>query len=256
MSNKILCEISVLAPLAEAVRNTENKTDLYSLKDLSLKASALLANGSSDEFLDELNAVNGTAASTMEDAVDNTETLVGSQTDLIAQIASALEGKVAGEDVSAETAEYTTLLTELEETIDALPDGGGNETLETCTVIVQFANEVSVGKYWGEHAYAVSYYKLVDGVKTETEVRFVKGVDYTMMGVMEPKFTLDCVCGTRVFSTLADLVGSEYTIDVPEEIDDFQFLRSTSDPTITISAMGYVFTAPKEPGTYTITITY
>lgn len=133
---------------------------------------------------------------------------------------------------------------------------GGNETLETCTVIVQFANEVTVGKYWNDYNYAVSYYKLVDGVKTETEARFVKGVDYTMIGVTEPKFTLDCVCGTRVFSALADLAGSEYTIDVPEEIDDFQFLRSTSDPATNIYAMGYVFTTPKEPGTYTITITY
>lgn len=40
-----------------------------------------------------------------------------------------------GEDISAETAEYTSLLTDLETAIDALPDaGGGGGSVETCTV--------------------------------------------------------------------------------------------------------------------------
>ena len=41
-----------------------------------------------------------------------------------------------GEDVSAETTEYTSLLTDLETTIDALPDAGngGGTNIETCTV--------------------------------------------------------------------------------------------------------------------------
>ena len=39
-----------------------------------------------------------------------------------------------GEDVSAETAEYTSLLTDLETTIDALPDAGGGGNVETCTM--------------------------------------------------------------------------------------------------------------------------
>lgn len=40
-----------------------------------------------------------------------------------------------GEDVSAETAEYTSLLTDLETTIDALPDAGsGGGSVGTCTV--------------------------------------------------------------------------------------------------------------------------
>lgn len=43
-----------------------------------------------------------------------------------------------GEDVSAETAEYTSLLTDLETAIDALPDagsgGGSGGSVETCTV--------------------------------------------------------------------------------------------------------------------------
>lgn len=45
-----------------------------------------------------------------------------------------------GEDVSAETAEYTELLTDLETAIDALPDagsGGGSGSVETCTVEVR-----------------------------------------------------------------------------------------------------------------------
>lgn len=44
-----------------------------------------------------------------------------------------------GEDVSAETAEYTSLLTDLETAIDALPDagsGGSGGSVETCTVTV------------------------------------------------------------------------------------------------------------------------
>lgn len=45
-----------------------------------------------------------------------------------------------GEDVSAETAEYTELLTDLETAIDALPEagggGGGGGSVETCTVII------------------------------------------------------------------------------------------------------------------------
>jgi hypothetical protein len=66
------------------------------------------AGGSSDEYLDEINAINGgTPATTMEVAVDNTETYVGSQAGLISQIVTALDGKAAGENVSAETAEYT-----------------------------------------------------------------------------------------------------------------------------------------------------
>lgn len=141
-------------------------------------------------------------------------------------------------------------------TMEAGGGSDGGETLKTCTVIIQIVRQVSTGKYWMDYTYAVSYCTLVDGVKTETEARLVKGVDYTMVGATQPKFTLDCVCGTRVFSALSDLVGIEYTIDVPEEIDDFQFLRSTSDPATNIYAMGYVFTTPKEPGTYTITITY
>lgn len=43
-------------------------------------------------------------------------------------------GSGGGEDVSAETAEYTSLLTDLETAVDALPDAGGGGSMETCTV--------------------------------------------------------------------------------------------------------------------------
>lgn len=87
---------------------TNNTTQLQSLL---AKVNALPeAGGSSDEYLDDINAINGgTPATTMESAVDNTETYVGSQAELISQIVTALNGKAAGsnEDVSDETTEYT-----------------------------------------------------------------------------------------------------------------------------------------------------
>lgn len=88
--------------------------------------------------LADLNTANGgTEATTMAAAVDNTEALASSQEALIAQIATALEDKAGGgEDVSAETAEYTDLLDDLESTINALPDGGSDGSVETCTVTV------------------------------------------------------------------------------------------------------------------------
>lgn len=54
-----------------------------------------------------------------------------------------------GEDVSAETAEYTSLLTDLEAAVDALPDAGsggsGGGSVETCTVtITQYKGGVFV----------------------------------------------------------------------------------------------------------------
>lgn len=47
-----------------------------------------------------------------------------------------------GEDISSETAEYTSLLTDLETAVDALPDAGGGGSVETCTVTL--ANHAKV----------------------------------------------------------------------------------------------------------------
>ena len=48
-------------------------------------------------------------------------------------------GSGGGEDVSAETAEYTELLTDLETAIDALPDAGsgGGGSVETCNLTLR-----------------------------------------------------------------------------------------------------------------------
>lgn len=53
-----------------------------------------------------------------------------------------------GEDVSAETAQYTTLLNNLETAIDALPDAGsgGGTNIETCTVT--FSNSEGIFVYY------------------------------------------------------------------------------------------------------------
>lgn len=60
-------------------------------------------------------------------------------------MAALIDGIGAGgEDVSAETAEYTSLLTDLETAIDALPDAGsgGGGAVETCNVHIVAENSI------------------------------------------------------------------------------------------------------------------
>lgn len=72
----------------------------------------------------------------------------GTKLDGMAALIEGIEQGGGGEDVSAETAEYTELLTDLETTIDALPDagsgGGSGGSVETCTVNVSRDEEYSV----------------------------------------------------------------------------------------------------------------
>jgi hypothetical protein len=59
----------------------------------------------------------------------------GTKLDGMAALIDGIEQGGGGEDVSAETAEYTELLTDLETAIDALPDAGsGGGSGGTCTV--------------------------------------------------------------------------------------------------------------------------
>lgn len=64
----------------------------------------------------------------------------GTKLDGMAALIDGIEA--GGEDVSAETAEYTSLLTDLETAIDALPDAesGGGGSVEPCTVTVTNRN--------------------------------------------------------------------------------------------------------------------
>ena len=98
MSDRVLCDKSDLVEIADAVRSFEGNTGLYRFSELKEKTkNALTQGGNSATLLADLNAVNGgTEATTVDAAVDNTEAHASSQEALIAQIATALEGKVAG----------------------------------------------------------------------------------------------------------------------------------------------------------------
>lgn len=94
-----------------------------------------------------------------------------------------------GEDVSAETAEYTSLLTDLETAIDALPDAGsggesGNDgSVETCTITFSTTTSNAAPRC------IVTRY--VDGqiVCTSNEFRNGQPVQYT-----------DIICGSLFFA--------------------------------------------------------
>jgi hypothetical protein len=84
-------------------------------------------------------------ATNVNDANDE----VADQTDLIAQLASALQGKSVpggGEDVTAETETYTNLLTDLEAAVDALPDARSG--VDTCTVVLDASSTTHRALYF------------------------------------------------------------------------------------------------------------
>lgn len=80
--------------------------------------------------------------------IDRINSEVNEQSALLDEIATALATKAAatGEDVSAETAEYTAQLDELEETIDSLPDAGsgGGASVEYEIVTITEADTYSI----------------------------------------------------------------------------------------------------------------
>jgi hypothetical protein len=118
----------------------------------------LVKRQSLENIADEIRVLAGTTellgltemATNINDANDE----VADQTDLIAQLASALQGKSVpggGEDVTAETETYTDLLTDLEAAVDTLPDAGsGAPVKKTVTITVEATLAIGTITYFDE----------------------------------------------------------------------------------------------------------
>ena len=132
----------------------------------------LVQRQSLENIADEIRVLSGTTeplgltemATNVNDANDE----VADQTDLIAQLASALQGKSVpggGEDVTAEVTAQITLIDDLEAAVDALPDAGSGG-VETCTV------KLGDLSYASMRPYCYSYTHLDDnGNVTSTAVK-------------------------------------------------------------------------------------
>lgn len=129
----------------------------------------------------------------MEDTIEETNIDLVSQTDLIAQLASALQGKSVpgGEDVTAETVTYTDLLTDLEAAVNALPDAGsGGATIKTCTVTFSH----TLGQLAGAGS-NITYTSYVDGIF---------GVSTTYLSPIYTSRVLEnVVCGSAITVTIS-----------------------------------------------------
>lgn len=145
---------------------------------LYAKWSTLTVSSVLTDLADEIRVLSGTTEplglSEMATNVNDANDEVADQTDLIAQLASALQGKSVpggGEDVTAETETYTDLLTDLEAAVDALPNAGsgGGSSVETCSIY-------SVS-YQGDTGLDGTYYAMVykDGIVTNESGTFTGG---------------------------------------------------------------------------------
>lgn len=72
-----------------------------------------------------------------------------------------------GEDVTSETNTYTSLLADLEDAVNSLPEGGSGGSVETCTVTITFAGDLAG---YGEFGNAwFDYLKVTaNGIEYET----------------------------------------------------------------------------------------
>lgn len=97
---------------------------------------------------DEIRTLSGTTdklgLDAMKSNVNEANGEIDDQADLISQIQTALTGKTGGgEDVSTEVGVYTNLLTDLETTIEELPDAGSG-SIEISTVTFSGGNTYNV----------------------------------------------------------------------------------------------------------------
>lgn len=112
-------------------------TDKTGTKQLTTQGAQTITPGTSDKTITSGRYLTGTQT------IKGDANLVAGNIKSGVSVFGVAGSLTEGEDVSAETAEYTSLLTDLETAIDALPDAGsgGDKTPGTCTVEIQNVTE-------------------------------------------------------------------------------------------------------------------